>query len=155
MSICTPRLHPARLAGLGQPLGVRKRCADHEQRVAAVDHVGGGLRAQQADRAGDEGQVVWHRGAPVERLGDAGAEQVGDLDDLVGRALGTLSDEHGDLGARVERLGGAAQVLVARADDGGVVGRGPGVERAVGARRLLVGELLHVGGDDDRGHGLL
>ena len=45
--------------------------------------------------------------------------------DLVGRALRALADEHRHLVARVERLGGAAQVLVARADDRGVIGRRP------------------------------
>ena len=144
-------LHGPRAARLGQPLGVREARADHEQRVAAVHHVGARLRAQQADRAGHPRQVVGHRGAAVQRLGDAGAERVGDRDDLVERATGARAHEHRHALARVEDVGGAAQVLVAGHDHG----RGPadrGGDRAVLARRLLVGQLLDVGGDDDRRH---
>src|SRR5205823_5599347 len=61
-------LHPARLTLLGQPLRVRKARADHEERVAALDQVVGGLGPQQADRAGHVRQVVGQRGAAATRM---------------------------------------------------------------------------------------
>ena len=51
----------ARLALLRQPLRVREARADHEQRVAALHHVVARHRAEQADRAGHERQVVGER----------------------------------------------------------------------------------------------
>ena len=73
-------LHAARLARLGQELGVREA----EPIISSVSQPciisSLGLRAEQADRAGDERQVVGQHVAAVERLGDPGAEPLGDLD---------------------------------------------------------------------------
>jgi hypothetical protein len=53
-------LHAARLAFLGQELGVRKARADHQQGVALLHQVPARLGAHQADGAGDVGQLVGH-----------------------------------------------------------------------------------------------
>ena len=82
MSIWTPRAWPS----CGRNSGVGKARADHQQRVAVHHQVPARLGAEQADRPGDERQVVRDRGLAEQRLGDAGAEDLGDLDDLVGRA---------------------------------------------------------------------
>jgi hypothetical protein len=144
-------LHRARLPGLGQPLGVREARADHEQRVAALDHVVGRLGAEQTDRARDVGEVVRQHRAAVEGLGHAGAEQLGDLAELRARVLGALPDEHGDLLAGVEDLGGVLQVGRLGHEDGARPRRLGGEHRAVRARRVGVLELLDVVGDDDAG----
>ena len=107
MSICTPRAWPS----FGQELGVGEARADHQQRVAVLHQVPARLGAEQADRAGDEGQVVGQRRLAEQRLGDAGAEQVGDLDHLVGRAQGAGADQHRDPLAGVQHLGGALQLV--------------------------------------------
>ncbi len=73
-------LHAARLALGRQVLGIGKVRADHQERVAAHHHLVARPRAEQAHLAGDEGQIVRHRGAAEQRLGDAGAEDLGDLD---------------------------------------------------------------------------
>ena len=130
-------LHAARLAFLGQELRIGKARADHQQRVALRHQIPARLGAEQADRAGDPGQVVGQRGLAEQRLGDAGAELVGDRDDLVGRVQRAGADQDRDLLAGVEHLGGAAQVALVGHD----LGRGvadAGMHRAVLARRLFV-----------------
>ena len=144
-------LDAARLARLRQPLAVGEACADHQQRVAARHHLLAGLRAEQPDRAGQERSVVRQDVAAVERARDAAAQQVGDLDHLVGGLARALADQHRDLGACVEDLGGAAQVRVAR-DNVRAGDRPARVDRAVHARRLLERLLLDVGGHDHAGH---
>ena len=80
-------LHPARLAFLGQELGIREARAEHQEGVAFHHQVVARLGPEQADRAGDPRQVVGQRCLAEQRLGAAGAELVGDRDDLVARAL--------------------------------------------------------------------
>ena len=130
MSIWTPR----RLALLGQELRVREARADHQQRVAALHQVPARLRAEQADRAGDERQVVRQRRLAEQRLRDARAEQLRDLDHLVAGVQRALADEHRDLLAGVQDLGGALEVVVRRDDDRARVADAR-VDRAVLVRR--------------------
>ena len=89
-------LDAAGLPLLGQELRVREARADHQQRVAALHHRVARLGPEQADRARHEGQVVRHRRFAEQRLRDACAQHVGGLDHLLGRAHGTLADEHRD-----------------------------------------------------------
>ena len=103
-------LHAARLALLRQPLGVGEARADHQQRVAVLHHVIARLGAEEADRAGHERQVVGQGRLAVERLGHAAAEQVGHLGHLVLRAERPGADQHRDLLAGVEQLGGGVEV---------------------------------------------
>ena len=72
-------LDRARRAGLRQELGPGKSGADHQQSVAAVHQVRARLRAEQADRAGDERQIVGKDRLAEQRLGDARAERLRDL----------------------------------------------------------------------------
>jgi hypothetical protein len=105
-------LDTAGLALLGEPLRVGKARADHQQRVAVHDHLVARLGPEQADRPGDEGQVVGQGRPSVERLGHPTAEDVGDLPDLLRRPHGALADQHGDPVAVVQDLGRPAQVLL-------------------------------------------
>ncbi len=143
-------LNAAGLALLGQPLGVGEARADHQQRVAAGHHLLTGLGPEQADRAGHPRQVVGQDVAAVERARHAAAERVGDLRDLLGGAAGALTDQHRDLRAGVEDLGGAAQVGVGR-QHAGRGDRAAAEDRPVLARRVLVGLLLDIGGHDHGG----
>ena len=143
-------LHAARLARLGQPLGVREAGADHQQRVAALHQRVARLRPEQADRAGDEGQVVGQHVAAVERLGDPGAEPLGDLLDLGGGLAGALADQDRDPLAGVEHLGGAREVGVVR-EHPRLRHRPAREDRAVRARRRLGLLFLQVGRDDHAG----
>ena len=102
-------LHAARLAFLRQELGIGKARADHQQRVALRHQLVARLGAEQADRAGDPGQIVGQRGLAEQRLGAAGAELVGDRDDFVGRAERAGADQDRDLLAGVQHLGGASR----------------------------------------------
>ena len=148
-------LDAARLALGRQKLGVGEARADHEQGVAAHHHVPARTRAEQADLAGDERQIVRDRGPAEQRLGDAGAQDLGHLDDLVGRLERARADQHRDPLAGVQDVGRAPQV--------GLGGHDPrrriadaGVDRAVRARRLLDRvELLDVRRHDDAGDGPL
>ncbi|MET3789163.1 hypothetical protein ABIC24_006859 [Methylobacterium radiotolerans] len=142
-------LHAAGLPLLGQELGPGEARADHQQRVAFGHHVGGGLGAEEPDRAGDEGQVVRQRRLAEQRLGHAGLELVGHRDHLVGGVQRARAHEDRDLLAGIEHVGGPAQI--------GVEGHDPrhrvadareGV--AVLAHRRLVGDVLQVVGQDDR-----
>lgn len=147
MSISTPRACPL----LRQPLRVREAAANHEQGVAALDHVVAGLTAEQADGAGDVGQVVGQDLPAEQRLGDSGAEQFGDLLHLGLRVRRALADEHGDLVARVEDVGGLAQFVEVGQDPGPApadAGEDGPVLPGRGGLGLL---LLDVVGDDDRG----
>lgn len=99
-----------------------------------------------------ERQVVRHHGLAQQRLGDAGAEQLGHLDQFVVRAVGAGAGQDRDLGAGVEHVGGRPQGLggrhrrlLRRADTGegvAVFARRPG-------RRVF---FLQVAGHDHAGH---
>ena len=52
-------------------------------------------------------QIVGQRRLAEQRLGDAGAQLVGDGDDLVGRVQRAGADQHGDFLAAVQDVGGA------------------------------------------------
>ena len=93
-------LHRAGLVELGQELGVGEARPDGQQRVAVPHHLVAGPGAQQADRAGDVGQLVGQHVLAQQRLGHAGAEQVGDLLQLGAGAAGALPGQDGDLAAR-------------------------------------------------------
>ena len=81
-------------------------------------HVVAGRRAEQPDRARDEGKVVGQHVLAQERLGHAGAEELGCLDHLVGGAVGALADQHHDLPALVEDCGGPVEVGLGRQHPG-------------------------------------
>jgi len=53
-----------------------------------------GFRAEQTDRAGDMGQIVWNCRLAKQSFGDAGAKNVGSLQDVVGRIHRAGPDEH-------------------------------------------------------------
>ena len=144
-------LHRARLALLGQEFRIGKARADHQQRVALGHQIVARLGAEQADRAGDPGQIVGQRRLAEQRLGDAGAEPVGDRDDLVGGLQRAGADEDRDLLAGVEHLGGLAQLPLVRDDLRRLVADAR-MQRAVRTRRLLVFEVLQIVGEDHRGH---
>ena len=90
----------AGLIELGQELGVGEVRADRQQRVAAHHHLVGRDRAQQPDRAGHPRQLVGQHVLTQQRLRRAGAEQVGDLGQLLDAAAGALPDQQRDLLAR-------------------------------------------------------
>ena len=148
-------LHAARLALLGEEFRVREVRAHHEQRVAAHHQLVARARAEQADRTGDERQVVRQHGAAEQRLGDPGPENLGDLDHLVGGVERTLADQDGHALAGIEHRGGAAQVGFLRHH----LRRGiadAGVDAAVHPRRRRHRvHLLHVVRHDHAGHGAL
>ena len=73
-------------------------------------HVAGRARAEQADRPGDPRQIVGQHGLAEQRFRAAGLQPVGDLDHLALGAERSGADEHRDLRAGVEHLGGAAQI---------------------------------------------
>ena len=68
-------LHAARLARFREPFGVREARPDHEERVALVHQFPARLGAEQADRAGDEREVVRNHRAPKQRLRHTRAQQ--------------------------------------------------------------------------------
>ena len=105
---------------------------------------------EQADRPGDEGHVVGHGGAAVQRLGHPGTEELGDLQDLLLGADGALADQHRHALSGVEEVGGALQVGVARADHR-LEEPDRRRDRSVGAGRLGVLGLLDVVGHDHAG----
>ena len=110
-------LHRAGLVEVGQELGVGEVGSDGEQRVAVAHQMPAGGGAQQPDRAGHPRQVVGQHVLAQQRLGRAGAQQVGDLGELGDAAARALADQHGHLVAGVEQVGGLA--------DRGVVGHDP------------------------------
>ena len=73
-----------------------------------------------------------------------------DREDLVGGASGAFADQHRDLLAAVEHLGGPLAVLLGRGDPGGRVAHA-GAGDPVLEGRLLHGEVLHVGRQDHHG----
>ena len=110
-------LHRARGAVLRQELRPWEAGADHQQGVAAVHQVGARPRAEQADRAGDEGQVVGQEPIlPSKRLGDAGAQRLRDLDDLVGSLGRARADQDRDLLAGIEHVRRSAAGPLGRDD---------------------------------------
>ena len=143
-------LDAARLPLLRQELRVREARADHEQRVAALDHVVARNRPQQPDRAGHVREVVGEHVLAEQRLGDAGAEQVGDALELRGGAAGALANEHRDLLPLVEDLGRVLDVGLLRQHARAGVADAR-IDGAVRARRRLDGvQLGDVVRDDDR-----
>ena len=148
-------LDAARLALLGEELGVRKARADHQQRVASGHELVARPGAEQADRAGHERQIVGDDGLAEQRLRDAGSEHVGDGEHLVGRSQGPGTHEHRHPLAGVQDLRGGTQIVLGRQDDAAVIAD-PGQGGAVLARRRIDPiELLDVVGDDHAGHDAL
>ncbi len=146
-------LHAARLALGGQELAVGEAGADHQQRVALLHHLPAWAGAEQADRAGDVGQVVRHGGLAEQRLGHTGAHPLSDLDYLLGRAERAGADQHRHPLAGVEHLGGTGEIGRRRHHDGRLIADAR-MHRAVCARRDRYRlELLDVIGDDDAGDG--
>jgi hypothetical protein len=140
----------SRSVSFASPIRVREARADHQERVALVHQRPARLRAEQADRPRHEREVIGNRGPAEERFGDAGAEQLGGLDHLVGRAERALPHEHRDLLARAQDLRGALQVRPPRDDPRPRVA-GCRDDRAVLPRRLLLGGLLgEIVRDDQR-----
>ena len=135
---------------LGQPLGVGEARADHQQRVAAHHHVVAGLGAQQADRTGDEREIVRQRGPAIERFRDPRAQQLRHLDDLIGGVCRALADQDRHLLTGVENLGRALKVLVTGSDQRPAEPKGR-EHGAMSARRLLMLCLLDVLRHDHRG----
>ena len=107
-------LHHAHLARGGQVLGVRERGADHEEGVAVLHDLLARPGAEQAQAAGGERVVVGDDHLPGQRLDDRGAERLGDGEHLVAGVPRPDPDQHRDLGAGVEHVGGAGQVCVGR-----------------------------------------
>ncbi len=93
-------LHRAGLAELGHELGVGEAGPDRQQGVAVAHHLVARPGAQQPDRAGDLRQFVGQHVLAQQRLGHPGAEQVGDLVELLAGAAGALADQDGDLARR-------------------------------------------------------
>ena len=147
-------LDAARLPLLRQELRVREARADHEQRVAAHEHVVARDRPEQADGAGHVRQVVGEDVLAEQRLGDACAEQLRSLFDLLRGAARTLADEDRDLLPLVEDLGRVLDVRVLRQDARPRVAHAR-VHRAVRARRRRDRlRLLHVVREHERAHTL-
>ncbi len=103
-------LHAARLPFLRQEFGIGKARADHQQRVAFHHQFVARLGAEQADRAGDPGQVVGQRRFAEQRLGDAGSEPIGDRDHLVGGRSAPAPTSMATFLPRVQHVGRAAQI---------------------------------------------
>ena len=141
-------LDGSRGAGLGQELRPGEAGADHQQRVAAVHQVGARLGPEQADAAGDERQVVGQHRLAEQSLGDAGTEHLGDLHHLLGCAKCAGADQDRDFLARVQHLGGLAQVGFRRNQRRPRIA-GTGASEAVSPGRCFERLLLHVLGDHD------
>ena len=101
---------------------------------------------EQADGAGDPGQVVGQSGFPQQRLRHAGTEPVGDRDDLVGGMQSARADQDRHLAAAVQHVCGAAQVLLI-GDGSWISITDTGMDRAVLARRFLVRFVAEVVGN--------
>ena len=144
-------LHRARLALLGKEFGIGKARADHQQRVALGHQLVGGLGAEQADRAGDPRKIVGQHGLTEQRLGDAGAQSIGDCDDLIGRVERARADQDRDFLAGVQHVGGLAQLALVGDDFRRLIADAR-MQRAMGARRLLVFQVLQIVGKDQRRH---
>jgi hypothetical protein len=74
-------------------LRVREVRPDDQQRVAAGHQLVAGPGAEESDRTGHIGQIIRQDVLAQQRLGHAGAGEVRDLPNLVGRVAGALSDE--------------------------------------------------------------
>src|SRR5947208_9597433 len=144
-------LNTACLALLRKPLRVREARPNHQEGVTALHYLVARPRSQQADGAGDEGQVIGNSGAAVQRLGHAGAENLRGLDYLIGRSERSLADQHRHFGACVQHFGGAAQVLVMR-DDARLTETWSREERSMLAWWFRVRLLLHVCGKEHAAH---
>jgi hypothetical protein len=115
--------------------------------VAAAHHVPAGLGAEDADGAGDPGDVVRHRCLAQQGLGQAGLQLVRYGDEF-GKCMERAgAHQDGDFLALVENAGGPLQVDVERHDFRvGVAGAGK--HAAVFARRIFVGQFLQIVGQD-------
>ena len=147
-------LHAARGAFLGQELAIGEGRAHHQQRVAALHQLVGGLGAQKADLARHEGQAVGQHALAQKRLGDARLQALGHRHDFRGGVGGAGADQHRHPLAAVQDIGGAVEVVLA-GNDPGPAHAHAGVDRAVGVPRLDRLGLLHVVGKDHHGHAAL
>ena len=136
-------LHAARTARLWQELAVRERRANHQQRVAVLHHVPRGFGAEEADAAGDKGEIVGHRRLAEQRFGDAGLQRLGDGNNLVRSGERAGADQHGNLAAGIEYGGRLAQQFVLRQKRGAGVADA-GVCRAVRHRWVLIRHQLQI-----------
>ena len=135
---------------LGQKFRPRKARADHQQRVAPLHQVPAWLGAEQADRAGDEGQVVRQHVLSEQCLRHAGSEKSGHFDQQWCRATCAGADQHRYLLAGIQDFRRLRQVGILWND------LGPGVTDArsrkpVRHRGLLVLLVLNVLWQDDDG----
>ena len=81
-------------------------------RVARFHGFLGGRGAQQADAAGGVRAIVGNAGFAEQRFDDRRRQRFGELLQFGGRRQSAAAGENDDLLARVENLGGAAQVLL-------------------------------------------
>jgi hypothetical protein len=103
-------LHAARLALLRQEFRIGKAGPDHQQRVAFLHHVPARLCAEKTDRTGDPRQIVRDSGLAEQRLGDAGTEFLGRLYHHIGRMERAGTDQHRNLAASIQHIGGTTQL---------------------------------------------
>ena len=135
-------------AVLGQEFRPGKAGPDHQQRVAILHKVPAWLGAEQADRAGDEGQVVRQHVLSEQRLRHASSEKGGHFDQQWGRAASARADQDRYLFAGIQDFRRFRQVGIFWND------LWPGVAYArsrepVSYRRLLVLLVLNVLWEDD------
>jgi hypothetical protein len=142
-------LHRASLIEGRQELGIRKAGAHRQQRVAVPHHVVARPRPEQADRAGDIGQIVSKHVLAQQRLCHPGPEQLSDLHEFRACATGTRAGQDRHLLSGVENLRGPADRGIARH-------RHRPVDADAGRHHLELVcwsgalKLLHVRRDDDR-----
>ena len=141
-------LYSARLSVIGHELAVGEARPHGEQRVAAGHHLVARPGAEQADGSGDPGQLVGQHVLAQQGLRGARTEQVGRLGEFGVRPPGPGADQHRDLGAGVEDVGGPPDGVVVRGDLRKVETEA-GRHHLEGVGRWRVRQLLHVGGDDE------
>jgi hypothetical protein len=148
-------LHAARLALGGKKFRVRKVRPDHEQGIAVVHHLPARLSAQEANGTRNEREVIGERGLAQQRLRDAGAEKLSNLDDFVSRMQRTGTDQYRDLIPGVEHVRCTLEVSRGGDDARGRVSD-TRVDSPVLAWWLLHRiELLHIVWHHDTGHSTL
>jgi hypothetical protein len=100
------------LARLREVARVGEVRTDHQQGVAALDDLFRRSGPEQPETARGEGMVIRDRRLPRQRLHDRAPELLGHGEHSVAGVHRADSDEHHDLLALVQHLGGAFEVLV-------------------------------------------
>jgi hypothetical protein len=146
-------LHTPRLIRLRIVLDVGEGRADDQERVASLEGLLRGARAQKPDASGGQGVIVRYHAFAEQGLDDGSAEKLRRADQLVAGLIGTLTSQDGDLLPGIQdlrrtgdrlRVGNAGRL---RLGEGGVMRN-----VAVGGFHRRLRLLLHVHRDRHMGN---